>query len=165
MIGSLLMAAALAASGGGAKGGSADALVKHQAKALKLSVPAAWERTVEEGTEKFKAPSGEAFFTLDVGAVQSEGMKPKVCLEKILTAMGGGEGWEKVSLGLNPAARKVNLDDASEDGSEKVKSVTYVGCNGKTTWSLIFSMNEKKKDRFEPLAAKIAQSVSYAKGK
>jgi hypothetical protein len=30
---------------------------------------------------------------------------------------------------------------------------------------MIFSMNEAKKDRFEPLATKIAQSVSYAKGK
>lgn len=165
MIGSLLMAVALAAGAGGAKGGTADALVKHQAKTLTIRVPAAWERTVSEGTERFKAPSGEAFFTLDVGAVQTAGMKPKVCLEKILTAMGGSEGWEKVSLGLNPAARKVNLDNANEEGTEQVKSITYVGCNGKTTWSLIFSMNEKKKDRFEPLAAKIAQSVSYAKGK
>jgi hypothetical protein len=92
-------------------------------------------------------------------------MKPKVCLDKILTAMGGAEGWEKVSLGLNPAARKVTVDNANEDGSEKVLSISYVGCNGKTTWSLIFSMNEKKKDRFDALAAKIAQSVSYAKGK
>ncbi len=161
MIGSLLMAVALAAS----SGGSADELVKHQSKTLTIRVPGAWERTVAEGTEKFKAPSGDAFFTLDVGAVQTEGMQAKVCLDKILTAMGGSEGWEKVSLGLNPAARKVNLDDANEEGTQKVMSITYVGCNGKTTWSLIFSLNEQKKDRFEPLAKKIAQSVSYAKGK
>jgi hypothetical protein len=161
MIGSLLMAVALAAS----SGGSADELVKHQSKTLTISVPGAWERTVEEGTEKFKAPSGDAFFTVDVGAVQTAGMQPKVCLDKILTAMGGSQSWEKVSLGLNPAARKVNVDNAAEDGSQKVMSITYVGCNGKTTWSLIFSLNEQKKDRFEPLAKKIAQSVSYAKGK
>jgi hypothetical protein len=161
MIGSLVMTVALAAS----SGGSADALVKHEAKTLTIQVPAAWERTVDGGTEKFKAPSGDAFFTLDVGAVQTAGMQPKVCLEKILTAMGGSEGWEKVSLGLNPAAKKANVDNATEDGEDKVRSITYVGCNGKTTWSLIFSMNDKKKDRFEPLAGKIAQSVSYAKGK
>lgn len=164
MIGSLLMAVALAASGGDSKGGTADALVKHQVKMLTISVPAAWERTVVEGTEKFKAPSGDAFFTLDVGAVQTKGMKAKVCLDKILAAM-GSEGWEKVSLGLNPAARKVNVDNATEDGSQKVKSISYVGCDGKTTWSIIFSMNEAKKDRFEPLATKIAQSISYPKGK
>ncbi len=165
MIGSLLMAVALAAGGGSTKGGTADALVKHQAKTLTISVPAAWERKVDGGTEKFVAPSGEAFFTLDVGAVQTAGMKPKVCLDKILTAMGGSEGWEKVSLGLNPAARKVNVDKVNEEGSLQVMAISYVGCNGKTTWSLIFTLNEQKKDRFEPLAGKIAQSVSYAKGK
>ncbi|HVG58643.1 MAG TPA: hypothetical protein VNA24_08820 [Hyalangium sp.] len=165
MIGSLLMAVALAAGGGSTKGGTADALAKHQAKALTISVPAAWERKADGDTEKFVAPSGEAFFTLDVGAVQTAGMKPKVCLDKILTAMGGDKGWEKVSLGANPAARKVDVDNVNEEGSLKVMSIHYVGCNGKTTWSLIFSLNEEKKDRFEPLAAKIAQSVSYAKGK
>jgi hypothetical protein len=159
MMGSVLMVVLAAGTGG-----SADALVKHQSKALTLKVPAAWERSVQEGTEKFKAPSGEAFFLLDVGAVQTAGMQPKVCLEKILAAM-GNEGWERVSLGLNPAAKKVNLDNATEDGTDKVKTVTFVGCNGKTTWSLIFSMNEKKKERFEPLATKIAQSVSYTRGK
>ena len=127
MIGSLLMVVALAAGGDSPKGGTADALAKHQAKTLTISVPAAWERKVEGGTEKFVAPSGGAFFTLDVGAVQTAGMKPKVCLDKILTAMGGAEGWEKVSLGLNPAARKVSVDNANEDGSEKVLSISYGG--------------------------------------
>ncbi len=68
-------------------------------------------------------------------------------------------------MGSNPAAKKVNVDNATEDGSNKVRSITYVGCNGKTTWSLIFSGDEKKKDQLEPLATKIVQSVSYAKGK
>jgi hypothetical protein len=161
MIGSLLMVVLAA---GGAKGGSADALVKHQAKALTLKIPAAWERTVEEGTEKFKAPSKDAFFLLDVGAVQTEGMKPKVCLDKILASI-GGDGWERVSLGANPAAKRTQVDDATEDGEEKLETITFVGCNGKTTWSLMFSMNQKKRERFAPLATKIAQSVSYSKGK
>jgi hypothetical protein len=30
---------------------------------------------------------------------------------------------------------------------------------------VVFSMNQAKKERFEPLALKIAQSVSYSKGK
>ncbi|MDY7228331.1 hypothetical protein [Hyalangium rubrum] len=158
MIGTVLMLV-LAAG----KGGSADELVKHQAKTLSLKVPAAWERSVEEGTQKFKAPSKDAFFLLDVGAVQTAGMQPDVCLQKILASV-GGEGWERVSLGANPAAKKVEVD-ATEDGVDKVETHTFVGCNGKTTWSLVFSMNQKKKERFEPLALKIAQSVSYSKGK
>lgn len=158
MIGTVLMVV-LAAG----KGGSADALVKHQAKALSIKVPAAWEKVVEAGTEKFRAPSKDAFFLLDVGTVQTAGMKPDVCLQKILASI-GGEGWERVSLGYNPAAKRVNVD-ATEDGVDKVETHTFVGCNGKTTWSLVFSMNQKKKERFEPLALKIAQSVSYTKGK
>ncbi len=157
MMGSLLMVLLAAGSG------SADALVKHQVKALGLKVPAAWERTVEEGTYKFKAPSKDAFFLVDVGAVQTAGMQPQVCLTKILASI-GGEGWERVSLGGHPAAKRVDVD-ATEDEVDKVETHTFVGCNGKTTWSLAFSMNQKKKERFEPLAKKIAQSISYTKGK
>ncbi|WP_224360893.1 hypothetical protein [Hyalangium versicolor] len=160
MIGSLVLTVALAAS----SGGSPDAMKKYQVKTLSLQAPASWERSSQEGTEKFKSPTGEVFFTLDVGAVQTAGMKADVCLDKILAAM-GAEGWEKLKLGKNPAARRVNLDNANEAGSEKVRSITYVGCNGKTTWSMIFSGNDKKKDEFEPVVAKITQSVSYSKGK
>jgi hypothetical protein len=158
MIGTLLMVVLSAGAGG-----TADSLVKHQVKALSLKVPAAWERTVEEGTQKFKAPSQDAFFLLDVGTVQTAGMAPKVCLEKILASI-GGQGWQKLSLGANPAAKRVDAD-TTEDGKDTVETHTYVGCNGKTTWSLTFSMNQTKKERFEPLALKIAQSVSYSKGK
>jgi hypothetical protein len=156
MIGTLLMVVLSA-------GGSADALVKHQVKALSIKVPAAWEKTVEEGTQKFKAPSKDAFFLLDVGTVQTAGMEPQVCLRKILASI-GGQGWQRLSLGANPGAKKVEAD-TTEDGKDTVETHTFVGCNGKTTWSLVFSMNQAKKERFEPLALKIAQSVSYSKGK
>jgi len=158
MMGTLLMVVLAAGTGG-----SADALVKHQAKTLSLKVPAAWEKTTEEGTQKFTAPSKDAFFLLDVGAVQTAGMEPQVCLQKILASI-GGEGWQKLSFGANPGAKRVDAD-TTEDGKDTVETHTYVGCNGKTTWSLVFSMNQTKKERFEPLALKIAQSVSYSKGK
>lgn len=156
MIRSVMTAMALAQG----SGPSPDALVKHQSKKLALQVPAAWERTTEEGTEKFSAPSGEAFFTLDVGAVQTAGMKPAVCLDKIVTAI-GGSGWEKLSVGRHPAAKKVDLDEVPDAGM-KVRSVTYVGCDGKTTWSLIVTMDDAKKAQLEPVVSKIVQSVSYA---
>jgi hypothetical protein len=156
MIGTLLMVVLSA-------GGSADALVKHQVKALSIKVPAAWVKTVEEGTQKFIAPSKDAFFLLDVGTVQTAGMQPQVCLQKILASV-GGQGWQRLSLGANPGAKKVEAD-TTDDGKDTVETHTFVGCNGKTTWSLVFSMNQAKKERFEPLALKIAQSVSYSKGK
>jgi hypothetical protein len=161
MIGSFVVAAALTAGGDAPRSETADVLAQHQAKTLALSIPLGWERKVVDGTERFSAPSGKASFTLDVGAVQSSGMKPAVCLGKILSAMGGEQGWQRLSIGGNPAARKVEVDNAARNRSEKIRSISYAGCNGKTTWSLIFSVNEKEKDRFEPLVTKITQSVAY----
>jgi hypothetical protein len=159
MIGSVLMAVALAVS----SGGSTEAMKKYQVKTLTLQAPESWAHSVSEGTEKFSSSTGE-FFTVDVGAVQTAGMKAQVCLDKIMAAM-GAEGWEKLKLGKNPAARRVNVDNATQDGAAKVRSITYIGCNGKTTWSLIFSGNEQKKDALEALVTKIAGSISYSKGK
>lgn len=159
MIGTLLMVVLAAGAGG-----STEKMVKHQVKTLSLKVPQSWERTEDNGTQKFNVPTGDAFFLLDVGQVQTAGMKSSVCLEKILASV-GGEGWQKLKVGAQPAAKRVYVDAASEDGKDKVESIHYVGCNGKTTWSLIFSMNQAKKAELEPVATKIAQSVSYAKGK
>jgi hypothetical protein len=156
MIGSLLVAVVLTA-------GSGPLLVKHQAKTLSLGVPTDWAKSEQEGTEKFNSPTGQAFFTLDVGAVQTAGMKAQVCLDKMMAAM-GTEGWEKLKAGSNPAAKRINVDNANKDGSQKLRSITYVGCNGKTTWSIIFSINEQVKDQFEPLAGQIVQSIVYTKG-
>jgi hypothetical protein len=155
MIGSLLVAVLVA-------GGSGD-MAKLQVKALELKVPATWAQTEQEGSQRFADPSGDAYFLLDVGEVQTQGMKAKVCLDKILAAM-GGEGWERIKLGGSPAARQVTVDDAPDDEGS-VETVTYVGCNGKTTWSLVFHMDAEQKEKFEPIAAQVARSVAYAKGK
>ena len=62
-----------------AAGGSADALAQFQVKNVSLQVPAAWSRSVEDGSNKFSAPSGDAYFLVDVGAVQTRiSAKPRV---------------------------------------------------------------------------------------
>jgi hypothetical protein len=143
--------------------GAAEKQVKVQVKSLSIQVPASWERTQEEGTEKFNAPSGGTFFLLDVGQVQTAGMKADVCLDKILKGV-GAEGWKRLQVASQPAARRISVD-ATEDGQDKVESIHYVGCNGKTTWSLIFSMNQLQKEELEPVASKLVQSISYTQGK
>ncbi|ADO72526.1 hypothetical protein [Stigmatella aurantiaca] len=155
----LLMLVVLAAGVSGA----AEKQVKHQVKALSIQVPESWERSQEDGTEKFDAPTGGTFFLLDVGQVQTAGMKADVCLDKILAGV-GPDGWKKIQVASQPAARRVSVD-ATEDGKDKVESIHYVGCNGKTTWSLIFSMNQLKKEELEPVLSKVVQSISYTKGK
>lgn len=171
MIGSLLMAVTLAAS----TGGSAEALTKFQpetdtkAKPLTISVPTAWEHAKQDSTDKFKASTGEAFFTLDISTVQKKaGIDPQECVNKIIAALEKNEHhehWETLKVGSNPAAKTVTVDKVDKEGAQQLWTVMYVGCNGKTTWTLSFSTDEKKKDLFEPLATQIVQSISYAKGK
>ncbi|MBM7115831.1 hypothetical protein [Archangium primigenium] len=137
-------------------------LAKREVKTLTLNLPEDWARSEADGTLRFADPSGDAYVLVDVGAVQTAGMKPQVCLDKILSAMGGEPGWKSLKLGKSPAARRVD-SDTTPDGAESVRTVTYVGCDGKTTWSLVFHMDQKQQERFEPLAEKVAQSVAYAK--
>ena len=155
MIGSLLMMVLAAGEPPEAE------LKRFQEKTLALQLPATWERTVVDGTQRFTDPSGDAYLLLDVGSVQTAGMKPQVCLDKILAAMGPGD-WKKQTLGKAPAARGTAMD-TTPDRTGSVQTLTYVGCDGKTTWSLVFHMDAKRKEHFEPLADKVAASVAYAK--
>jgi len=140
--------------------GSADELAPTTVGNLKLSVPAAWNKTNQEGTTRFAAPSGEAYFQVDVGQVQRPGGMPaEECIQKIKAGIGGA--WEPLSIGAAPAAVQ-ELTDTDEAGKQFITR-TYVGCNGKTTWSLSFHLVAPKKDRFAPLADKVAKSIQYAK--
>jgi hypothetical protein len=139
--------------------GSADELTESQVGALKLKTPAAWQRRDVEGTTRFAAPSGEAYFDLDVGQVQRKGGMPAgECLNKILAGL-GSEGFTRITAGGNPAAVKETVD--TDESGKRFVDRTYVGCNGKTTWSMQFLMVEGKKDRFAPLAAQILKSIEY----
>ncbi len=140
-----------------AAGGSADALANYQVKNVLLQVPAAWTRSIEDGTHKFTAPSGDGKFVVDVGAVQTAGMKADVCVNKIIASI-GGDNWERLKVGGQPAAKRADTD-AAPDGSGTVESLTYVGCDGKTTWSVVFYLEQGKKERFAPLAQKVGTSV------
>ncbi|NOK35959.1 hypothetical protein D7W79_14555 [Corallococcus exercitus] len=142
-----------------AAGGSADALSSVTVKNIAMKAPAAWTRSNMDGTEKFLAPSGDAYFLVDVGTVQTAGMKAELCRTKILANI-GGEGWTMLKVGGQPAATKTDTD-AAPDGSGNVDTVTYVGCNGKTTWSVVFYMEQGKKDRFAQVAEKVGTSVSF----
>jgi hypothetical protein len=155
MLGSLLVLVLAA-------GEPAETLTKVEVKTLALQVPSEWKQSEADGTQRFDDPTGDAYLLVDVGAVQTAGMKPQLCLDKILAAMGHESGWKQLKLGKAPAARRVDTD-TTPDGAESVETVTYVGCDGKTTWSLVFHMDVKQKDRFEALATKVANTVAYSK--
>ena len=154
MIGSLVTMMVLSA------GGSADALTAFQAKTVSLKVPAAWTRTMEDGSFKFSDPSGNAWFLVDVGAVQTAGMTGATCLGKITNAMGGT--WSRLNVGGAPAATQKSTDKAAS-GEFEVETVSFVGCDGKTTWSVMFHLDPKQKKRFEALAKQVVQSLTYVR--
>lgn len=142
---------------------AADELAKSQVGALSLMTPAAWKKSDNQGTARFAAPSGEAYFELDVGEVQREGGMPaEECLSKILAGV-GADGFNRISVAGQPAALKVFVD--TDESGKAFTTHSYVGCNGRTTWSLMFHMVDAKKQRYSALADKVARSIQYAKGR
>lgn len=138
--------------------GSADELVSVQHKELSLKVPAAWKQRTEEGTAKFQAPSGDAEFALDVFPLETP-LGARQCVDKLIAAV-GGKGWERLSVGASPAARKVEVD-ASKERKDAFQTRTYVGCDGRTKWALTFSLKSGRAERFAKLADAIAASIGY----
>jgi hypothetical protein len=156
MIGSLVTMMVLSA------GGPAEALTAVQVKNLALKMPAAWKRSVEDGTSKFEDPSGNAWFLVDVGAVQTAGMSGTTCLGKITKSLGGQ--WKRLDVGGAPAATQSWVDKGQgAKALVEVETLSYVGCDGKTTWSIVMHLDPKQKSRFEALAQQVAQSVTYVR--
>ena len=54
--------------------------------------------------------------------------------------------------------------EKDEDGKMEVASITYVGCDGKTTWSVIFNVEKAKQAEYAPLVKRIVDSLEYPKG-
>jgi hypothetical protein len=145
---------------------SSDELVPTRLGDLSMSVPGAWKRSKEDaGSLKFTAPSMEAFFFISTDHVQTAGMDPAVCRQKILDKMGGpANAWTYLTVGGAPAARKMDVDLAGDAARTPIHTYTYIGCDGATTWSLVFHLDSRKKERFAPLAEKVARSITFTRG-
>jgi hypothetical protein len=138
--------------------GAADDLVTMRLQTFRLKTPAAWSHTVTEGTHRWQAPSGDANIILDTGKTAAP-MDAGACLDKIIANESGGE-WTRLSIGASPAARRFEVIHNEHTNSD-IHEYTYVGCNGVSTWSLIYRFEAVKKDRFTPLADRVASSLEY----
>jgi hypothetical protein len=139
---------------------AADELVTMRLATVRIRVPAAWNhRVVEQGTHRFDAPSGEAYFLLDTGKTATR-MDAAICVGKITQNLGGD--WTRVSIGASPAAKRLEIIHNDQTHSD-VHEYTYVGCDGVSTWSLIYRVDARKKERFAPLGDKVAGSVDYVR--
>src|SRR6185503_7432137 len=96
-------------------------------KNVKVKPPADWQHTVDEGTDKWIAPTGEAYFTLDVGSTATK-MTGATCVDKIMKGIGGK--FAKLTVAKQAAAKKEEA--AKDDDGKEFVTWTYVGCNGAT---------------------------------
>ncbi len=151
------LGAALAVSSGQSRGELAEVSVG----GIILRVPKDWGLAIEGGTHTWQSPSGDHLMKLDVGTVQTKGMKPKVCVDKILAAMGNPKGWKRFDVAKKPAARRVDVD-AAEEGSAEVETTTVIGCDGKTTWSVVYSVEKSKRDT--SWLQRVVKTVRYGGG-
>jgi len=139
----------------------ADEMAQATIGAMTVKTPASWVRREAEGTVRYAAPTGEAFFDMDVGQVQRKGgMKAAECLQKILAGL-GKEGFKQTKAGGQPAAWKETVD--ADESGKKFAERTYVGCNGTTTWSIQFHFVEEKRAQYAPVADQVFKSVGYEK--
>lgn len=135
----------------------ADELVTMRLATVRIRMPSAWAHKVDKGTHRFDAPSGDAYFVLDTGKT-AQPMDAGVCLGKITAQLGGD--WTKATIGGSPGAKRLEVIHNDQTNSD-VHEYTYVGCDGVNTWSLIYRIDARKKERFTPLGDKVATSLSY----
>ncbi len=128
---------------------------------IRLEVPSDWTHTEKEGTHRFAAPSGEAWLEVDVGQVQTRGMSAETCVQKITAAVGGR--FERLQLGGQPAAHAAVVD--VDKKRRQFASDTWVGCNGRTTWSLSAHHVKAKAAEHLPVLERVAASLEYLEGK
>ncbi|MBX5480667.1 MAG: hypothetical protein IRZ16_02285 [Myxococcaceae bacterium] len=153
----LSLSLAVAAGSGPSR---ADALSTKDLGRVKLKVPSVWKSTLEEGTRKFEAPSHDASFSLDAFPWEGDPISGEACRDKLTAALGGQRTWEKLTIGGAAAAHSV-VTDRLEDGKTQTETHTWVGCDGRTKWVLTFSYTTSKKERFAPLAERVAKSLIY----
>lgn len=136
-----------------------EKLVPFKIPPVRISVPESFEHTQEESTHRFAAQDGSAFLEIDTGKVQTAGMTGEVCLGKVTKSLKykftkgtyGGQPGAKASFTVRDSAKK------------QFVTLLYVGCDGKTTWSMSFHVPKAKQKAYQPLATRIAESIEYLK--
>jgi hypothetical protein len=155
--------------------GSPDALSGVSLGRLIFKAPTKWRAVPEEGDTKTWAQGTDldeqARLTVTVFPVDP--MRPApACLKQIVeklkeTDARWGEANAQV-VGLHPAS-KITQHDWVGEGEEakkdenKVSTVTYVGCDGRTKWVLSFSSKTAQGMRYGPVIKRVIDSIRYGK--
>ncbi len=143
---------------------AADSLTATKVGGLTLKAPAGWVVTEASDGRHWESPGMQAQMELTVFRVDPH-RPAQECLDQLLEKLGKG-GWDTAKIGGQPAVRKVINDfvgppDAGKTDENRVSTVTYVGCNGKTKWVLSMSSKSAKSVRFGAVLKAIVGSISY----
>lgn len=175
---------ALVLSGGG------DSLSKVTLGGLSFKAPTEWPSSSEdESSRDWTSPDEKGKLAVSVFPVDPV-RPPKACVTQLVDAVGanlGKEGFTELTVGNNPASRKITTDFVCEgaearpaaaegaDGGKpaappckqkdenKVTTTTVVGCNGKTKWLVTYSAKTADSARFGPILKRVLDSITYGK--
>lgn len=144
-----------------------DSLGKVSLLGLTFKGPTKWNKTQpDENSLEWAEPESGATFAVSVYGVDPQ-RPAKACVAQLVEAL-GTEGFTPVTLGTQPAAKKVMTDyvgegeDAKIDAN-KVTTTTVTGCNGKTKWVLTWTAKTSEGARFGPMLKRVLESISYGK--
>lgn len=147
--------------------GGVDSLSKVTLGGLVFKGPTQWEKEKpDEHSITWKEPDSGAEFAISVFPVDPQ-RPAKACLNQIVEAL-GTEGFAGLSLGAQPASKKVTSDFVGEGEEAKidanrVTTTTLVGCNGKTKWVLTWTSKTSEGARFGPILKRVIDSITYGK--
>lgn len=147
--------------------GGVDTLGKVTLGGLVFKGPTQWEKEKpDESSITWKEPDSGAEFAISVFPVDPQ-RPAKACLKQIVEAL-GTEDFSALTLGTQPASKKVTSDYLGEGEEAKidanrVTTTTVVGCNGKTKWVLTWTAKTSEGARFGPILKRILDSITYGK--
>jgi hypothetical protein len=148
-------------------GGELDSLAAVRLQGLSFKAPAAWARQAPDANSlEWTAPEEVARLAVSVFPTEKF-LPPAGCLKKMVEAV-GKEGFTTLTIGANPAAKKVTSDFVGEGEGARVEAnrvttTTVLGCNGRLKWLLTFSARTAAGARLGPVYKRIIDSVSYGR--
>ncbi len=147
--------------------GGADSLGKQSLLGLTFKAPSQWGKTQPDPNSlTWAEPSSGAELAVTAYPVDPQRPAP-ACLKQMVDAL-GTQGFSPLTLGAQPASRKITTDYVGE-GEEakidvnKVTTTTVIGCNGKTKWVMTWTSKTSAGSRFGPILKRVLDSIGYGK--
>ena len=134
---------------------------------LSFKAPVGWQREQVDPNSLEWTDAGQQA-KLAVSVYQLERPLPaEGCVKKMVEAL-GTQGFEMLSLGGRPAAKKITSDflgegEAAKTEDNRITTTSVVGCSGRVKWLLTFTAKTSRAPRFGPVLKRILESVSYRK--